>query len=69
MVTPGLRALFQGQGIPLIPLEEGARMLADELRGGDSAVEVMIGGAPPSERPEVTSAPQAPQVFSVAPAQ
>ena len=53
MVTPALSSFFRGRGVPLIPLETGARMLVEELRlqgeSGDAAVEVIIGGAPPAE--------------------
>lgn len=47
MVTPALRGHFKTLGVPLIPLETGARMMMDELRQGPSVgVEVVIGGAP-----------------------
>jgi len=49
MVTPALRGYFKTLGVPLIPLETGARMMMDELRQGPSdGVEVVIGGAPTS---------------------
>jgi acyl transferase domain-containing protein/NAD(P)-dependent dehydrogenase (short-subunit alcohol dehydrogenase family)/acyl carrier protein len=53
MVTPALRGYFKGLGVPLIPLETGARMLIDELRldgAGPGGVEVVIGGAPSPDR-------------------
>ncbi len=43
MVDAGLRARFAAMGVPLIPLATGARMLLDELRGGDES-QVVIGG-------------------------
>jgi hypothetical protein len=51
MVTPELKAHFDALGVPLIPLEVGARMLVDELRVSTStdAVEIVLGGQP---RPE-----------------
>ena len=50
MVSPQLRAHFAQLGVPMIPLELGARMLADELKGAQpDQVEVVLGGEP---RPE-----------------
>jgi hypothetical protein len=50
MVTPALKAAFEARGVPLIPLEVGARMLADELCGADDgAVELVLGGEPRAE--------------------
>ena len=51
MVTPELKAHFDAMGVPLIPLEVGARMLVDELRVSTSTapVEIVLGGQP---RPE-----------------
>ena len=47
MVNPQLRAHFEKLGVPMIPLDVGARMLADELRGAQPAqVEVVLGGEP-----------------------
>jgi hypothetical protein len=47
MVTPPLKAHFQEMGIPLIPLDVGARKLVDEIQEGDpEKVEVVIGPAP-----------------------
>ncbi len=49
MVTPALRPLFEAEGIALIPVEQGAKYLVEELRaGGDRPVEVVIlgGGGP-----------------------
>jgi hypothetical protein len=47
MVTPVLKAKFDEMGVPLIPLENGARRFVDELQQADrSEVETVIGGAP-----------------------
>jgi hypothetical protein len=44
MVTPALQAHFEERGVPLIPIPEGARMLASELATpGD--VEVVLGAS------------------------
>jgi acyl transferase domain-containing protein/NAD(P)-dependent dehydrogenase (short-subunit alcohol dehydrogenase family)/acyl carrier protein len=48
MVTPGLRELFTREGIGLIPLEAGARLLVNELRlgpGGPREVVVLAEGS------------------------
>jgi hypothetical protein len=46
MVSPALKAHFGEMGIPLIPLDAGARILVDEIQDGDSAeVEVVVGQA------------------------
>ncbi len=45
MVTPELKAHFEKQGVPLIPLELGGQMFVDELRQADPGdVEVVLGG-------------------------
>jgi NAD(P)-dependent dehydrogenase (short-subunit alcohol dehydrogenase family) len=50
MVNPQLRAHFKKLGVPMIPLNVGAKMLVDELSGAQAAqVEVVLGGEP---RPE-----------------
>jgi len=50
MVTPQLREHFARLGVPMIPLDVGAQMLADELCGSNaSQVELVLGGEP---RPE-----------------
>ncbi len=44
MVNSALEARFEALGVPLIPLDVGARMLVDELReDGDGAVEIVVG--------------------------
>jgi hypothetical protein len=53
MVSPPLRKHFLNMGIPLIPLEAGARAFVAEGRPADDVV-VMIGGsAPPAARDAV----------------
>jgi len=49
MVSPALRARFAELGVPMIPLNVGARMFVDELASGDCEVELVLGGEP---RPE-----------------
>jgi len=44
MVDASVRARFAGMGVPLIPLEDGARLMRDELCATGDA-EVVIGGA------------------------
>ena len=47
MVTPVLKAKFDEMGVPLIPLENGARRFVAELQQADRAeVEIVIGGMP-----------------------
>ena len=51
MVTPALKAHFESQGVALLPLELGAKMFVDELRGAPGqATEVVIGGELPALR-------------------
>src|SRR5262245_54959054 len=64
MVTPPLRELFAREGIGLIPLEAGARLLVDELRlgpGGPREVVVLAAGskveAPPAPAPAAALLP------------
>jgi acyl transferase domain-containing protein/acyl carrier protein/NADP-dependent 3-hydroxy acid dehydrogenase YdfG len=45
MVTPALRQRFEARGVRLLPLEEGARLLVEECRGGVGEVEVLLGVA------------------------
>jgi NAD(P)-dependent dehydrogenase (short-subunit alcohol dehydrogenase family) len=50
MVNEQLRAHFERIGVPMIPLDVGARMLADELHGAQPGqVEVVLGGEPRAE--------------------
>src|SRR5262249_15286214 len=44
MVTPGLRKVFEGEGVGLIPLLEGAVFLIQELGAAGKAVEVIALG-------------------------
>ena len=47
MVTPALKHHFEGMGVPLIPLDWGARRFAQEMiYGRDRAIEVVFGGDP-----------------------
>ena len=45
MVTPAHEEVFKAQGVPLIPLEEGANMLVAELSSPEG-VEVVLGASP-----------------------
>ena len=45
MVTPSLEKHFAQMGVPLIPLDAGARVFVDELRGGGGDVTIVVGGA------------------------
>ncbi len=50
MVTPALKAHFESMGVPLIPLDVGAKMLVDELVSGKlDQVELVLGGKPVSK--------------------
>ena len=49
MVTPELEARFAELGVPLIPIDAGARLLVEEIAAtGDAArqIEVVLGGSP-----------------------
>ena len=51
MVNPQLRAHFAELGVPMLPLETGGRIFADEMAGGDRVqVEVILGGEPRPEK-------------------
>jgi hypothetical protein len=45
MVTPSLEKHFAQRGVPLIPLDVGARLFVDELQGGAGEVTIVVGGA------------------------
>ncbi|MEQ8762577.1 MAG: SDR family NAD(P)-dependent oxidoreductase [Planctomycetota bacterium] len=65
MVTPGLKRLFESEGVGLIPLKSGAELLAEELTApSDRAVEIVVlaraGDAPVASAPE-TDGPAASQ--------
>jgi len=45
MVTPGLKTHFQQLGVPLIPIESGARIFVDELHSASDDVAVVVTGA------------------------
>jgi acyl transferase domain-containing protein/acyl carrier protein/NADP-dependent 3-hydroxy acid dehydrogenase YdfG len=50
MVTPELAKHFAQRNVPLIGMQEGARLFVKELLSGEAAVEVVIGNfAPPQE--------------------
>jgi acyl transferase domain-containing protein len=50
MVTPALKARFDELGVPMIPLEAGANMFADEMRDARAAdIELVLGGEPRGE--------------------
>lgn len=56
MVSPQLKVHFERMGVPLIPLQVGARMLVDELRSPQAdQVELVLGGEP---RPEALAPSQ-----------
>ena len=48
MVTPGLRKLFESEGVGVIPLQEGAMFLLQELNAAGRAVEVTALAKPPA---------------------
>jgi NAD(P)-dependent dehydrogenase (short-subunit alcohol dehydrogenase family) len=50
MVTPALKKRFAALGVPMIPLAEGARMFADEMRATQrDQIELVLGGEPRAE--------------------
>lgn len=44
MVTPGLKSHFEQMGVPLIPLDVGAKRTAEELLSARGDVTVIVGG-------------------------
>jgi NAD(P)-dependent dehydrogenase (short-subunit alcohol dehydrogenase family) len=65
MVTPTLKARFEANGVPLIPLEVGAKMLVDEIRGRfPNQVELVL-GAPPLSTPLLTGEKDPKTIFDV----
>ncbi len=59
MVNPQLKAHFESMGVPLIPLEAGARMLVDEVAGSaPEQVELVLGAEPKPEALNSQSDPQ-----------
>ncbi len=48
MVTPGLRRLFESEGVGVIPLVEGSTFLIQELNAAGRAVEVIALAKPPA---------------------
>jgi acyl transferase domain-containing protein len=57
MVTPGLRKIFEQEGVGLIPLRDGAEFLLSELSATDAPVEVVAGvwQTTPSNPPVATN--------------
>jgi NADP-dependent 3-hydroxy acid dehydrogenase YdfG len=52
MVTPSLKRLFEERGVPLLSLEQGARLFTDELFNGmNEEVEVVLGTMPTAAKP------------------
>ncbi|MDC8012904.1 type I polyketide synthase [Tahibacter soli] len=50
MVSPELKARFAELGVPMIPLDTGAAMFADEMRDSRAAdIELVLGGEPRGE--------------------
>lgn len=50
MVTPALKARFAELGVPMIPLDAGATMFADEMRDARATdIELVLGGEPRGE--------------------
>ena len=67
MVTPGLRKLFEGEGIGLIPLAEGGRFAVAELTAADRPAEVVVlgptpAGGQPVAAPKVEATPAGPDL-------
>lgn len=48
MVTPGLRSLFESEGVGVIPLADGARFFVSELCATDGPADVVVLGPPPT---------------------
>ncbi|MGH9347530.1 MAG: SDR family oxidoreductase, partial [Vicinamibacterales bacterium] len=45
MVDPGLKAHFEQMGVPLLPLDAGARMFVEELNSAGDEVALVVSGA------------------------
>ena len=59
MVTPGLRRVFEQEGVGLIPLRDGARFLLAELSAGDRPIETVAGvWLSEPEVPPITETPK-----------
>ena len=62
MVSPQLKAHFESMGVPLIPLDVGAKMLVDEVAGSaPEQVELVLGGEPKPEALHPKSDPESPE--------
>ena len=57
MVTPGLRKVFEGEGVGLIPLADGGRFAVQELSAAGRPVEVVAIGKPGKSAARPTSPP------------
>jgi acyl transferase domain-containing protein len=56
MVKDSLRPLFEKEGLSLIPLDAGARLVVDQLRDGSVPVEVVVLAEPQAARSDHPSA-------------
>jgi NAD(P)-dependent dehydrogenase (short-subunit alcohol dehydrogenase family)/acyl carrier protein len=74
MVGPSLKRVFEGEGVGVIPLQDGAAFLIQELNAAGRAVEVVALGKPATRASGVAADPvppapaQAPVAASAAPA-
>ena len=57
MVTPGLKSLFEQEGVGVIPLQAGAEFLLDELSADQDPVEVMVLAPPTAPTPAAPRRP------------
>ena len=64
MVDETLRTVFASEGIPLIPLDTGARQMVAELASGERAVERIVMGPDPAAKAEVPAQAPAPSPFA-----
>ncbi len=61
MVTPGLRKLFENEGVGVIPILDGAMFLIQELNAAGRAVEVVALAKPPARVPAASASTPAPR--------
>jgi NAD(P)-dependent dehydrogenase (short-subunit alcohol dehydrogenase family) len=67
MVTPGLKRLFEREGVGLIPLDAGAEYLVRELTAADRAVETTaLAAGTPAPEAATTATPSAPSARPLA---
>ncbi len=57
MVTPTLRKVFAGEGVGLIPPEDGGQILVAEISAQDGEPEVVVIGPPPQQPAEFLLSP------------